>query len=55
MSKLNELTDITPTVDDYVPTLDASVPTTLQKTTWETIRTLFKTTYDTLYQAILVS
>lgn len=55
MSKLNELTTITPTIDDYVPSLDASSPTTLQKTTWQTVRDLFKTYFDTIYQAILVS
>lgn len=55
MSKLNELTTITPTIDDYVPSLDASVPTTLQKTTWQAIRDLFKTYFDTVYQALLVS
>ena len=55
MSKLNELTTITPTIDDYVPSLDASTSTALQKTTWQAIRDLFKTYFDTVYQALLVS
>lgn len=52
--KVSELTTITPTIDDLVPSLDAG-GTTLQKTTWQAIRDLFKTYFDTIYQAVLVS
>ena len=48
MSKLNELTSITPTIDDGVPCLDNG-GATLQKTTWQAIRDLFETYFDTQY------
>lgn len=48
MATLNELTTITPTIDDLVPSLDAA-GTTLQKTTWQAIRDLYEAYFDTQY------
>lgn len=46
---LDELDSLTPTIDDLVPTLDSSDTTTLKKTTWQLVRDLYKTYFDTIY------
>lgn len=51
-SKLDALDSLTPTVDDLVPTLDTSNPAILKKTTWQLVRDLFKTYFDTIYASL---
>lgn len=50
--KLNELSSSTPTLDDLVPTLDLANPTLLRKTTWQLVRNLFASYFDTVYATI---
>lgn len=45
----------TPTLDDVTVSFDYTSPTELKKTTWQLVRDLFKTYFDTIYQAVLVS
>lgn len=49
------LTPSTPTVDDLTVSFDNADTSELKKTTWQAVRDLFKTYFDTIYQAILVS
>ena len=45
----------TPTLDDVTVSFDYTSPTELKKTTWQAVIDLFKTYFDTIYQAVLVS
>ncbi len=45
----------TPTLDDVTVSFDYASPTELKKTTWQAVIDLFKTYFDTIYQAVLVS
>lgn len=49
------LSSSTPTVDDLTISYDNADTSELKKTTWQAVRDLFKTYFDTVYQAILVS
>lgn len=49
------LTSSTPTIDDLTISYDNADTSELKKTTWQLVRDLFKTYFDTIYQAVLVS
>ena len=49
------LTSSTPTIDDLTISYDNADTSELKKTTWQLVRDLFKTYFDTVYQAVLVS
>jgi len=53
--QVNALTSSTPTVDDLTISYDNADTSELKKTTWQAVRDLFKTYFDTIYQAVLVS
>ena len=50
-----QLTSSTPTIDDLTISYDNADTSELKKTTWQLVRDLFKTYFDTIYQAVLVS
>ena len=49
------LTSSTPTIDDLTISYDNADTSELKKTTWQLVRDLYKTYFDTVYQATLVS
>lgn len=53
--QIDGLTSLTPTVDDVVVSMDQWDPWIAKKTTFQAIRDLFKTYFDTVYQAVLIS
>ena len=53
--QISGLTSLTPTIDDVVVSMDIGDSWIAKKTTFQAIRDLFKTYFDTVYQATLVS
>jgi hypothetical protein len=49
---VSSLASSTPTLDDLTVSFDLSDTTELKKTTWQAVRDLFKTYYDTLYASV---
>lgn len=49
---VDQLTSSVPTVDDLTISYDNADTSELKKTTWQDVRGLFKTYYDTLYSSL---
>jgi len=50
--QVNALTSSTPTVDDLTISYDNADTSELKKTTWQAVRDLFKTYFDTIYASL---
>ena len=49
---VDQLTSSTPTVDDLTISYDNADTSELKKTTWQAVRDLFKTYFDTIYASL---
>jgi hypothetical protein len=50
--QVNALTSSTPTIDDLTISYDNADTSELKKTTWQAVRDLFKTYFDTVYASL---